>query len=92
MKPLKVSGSGTNVLASSSIAQLDFSPHGGVTFKENPGLNLQMVGTGFGDDSHPIEPKTVSYANKARERRRFGSKGKGMISSCLIVLYFFFLC
>ena len=31
-------------------SSFDYSPHGGVTFKENPNLSLQMVGTAYGGD------------------------------------------
>ena len=50
-----------------SNTSFDFSPHGGVTFKENPNLNLQMVGTGYGgDDSH-------APAEKPRRPRRWAT-------------------
>ena len=57
-----------------SNTSFDFSPHGGVTFKENPNLNLQMVGTGYGgDDSHATSaasdvPRLSQPLSKARRR------------------------
>ena len=57
--------------SSSAVSPFDFSPHRGVTFKENRNLDLQMVGTGYGEDAagHQIEStKSTSYVSKHRRR------------------------
>ena len=62
----------TKAKSEPSNTSFDFSPHGGVTFKENPNLNLQMVGTGYGgEDSHAAAsdaPRPSQPLSKARRR------------------------
>lgn len=79
VKTLKGSGSSSSILSSNSVTQ-DYSPFGGVTFKENPEASFQMVGTGMGhrDESNDPSKASNSYTNKARERRRVTNKGKMM--------------
>ncbi len=57
-------------LADPSVTQMDFKPNGGVTFLKNNHPDVAIVGKGYGEDSHAVEPKPSSHAQKAKERRK----------------------
>ena len=62
-----------NKNGSESVNHFDFKPHGGVTFRENHKSDVAIVGKGYHDDSHHVEPKPAQYAVKAKRKP---SKGK----------------
>ena len=75
----------------STVSPFDYSPHRGVTFKENRNLDLQMVGTGYGEDAaaHQVETtKSTSYVTKHRRRV---SKGTTNTFNSPALVWFFLI-
>ena len=56
---------------------LDYNPNSGVTFRENPNSDVQVVGRGYSEDSSSVyETRSVPQVNtRARDRRRNNNKG-----------------